>query len=169
MKKKTRQYLGLLAAVLAYYAIHEGAHLLYALCTGTFRQIHFLGLGVQIDVYRERMSDIQLGMFCLAGPVATVLSAWLLTGFSGKIVQAQSKAFRACMYYITIAMLGMDPVYLCLVYKMVGGGDMNGIALLLPEGTVQIVFGGLLLIHGVLFIKWILPKYKKSFERGEVQ
>ena len=29
MKKRIRQYIGLLSAVLAYYAGHEGAHLLY--------------------------------------------------------------------------------------------------------------------------------------------
>lgn len=169
MKKKTRQYLGLLAAVLAYYAIHEGAHLLYALCTGTFRQINFLGLGIQIDVYWEQMTDTQLGMFCLAGSVATLLAAWLLTGFAGKIVQAQSKVLRACMYYITVAMLFVDSVYLSIIYKLVGGGDMNGISLLLPEWNVQMLSGALLLIHVILFIKWILPKYMKSFERGADQ
>lgn len=33
MKKRIRQYIGLLSAVLAYYAVHEGAHLIYALST----------------------------------------------------------------------------------------------------------------------------------------
>ena len=167
MNKKARQYLGLLCAVLAYYAIHEGAHMVFACVTGTFRQINLLGLGIQIDVYREQMTNAQLGLFCLAGPVATVLSAWILTGFTGRIAEAKSKVFRACMYYVTLAMLFADPVYLCLVYKLVGGGDMNGISLLLPEQAVQIFSGGLLLIHGVLFIKWILPKYKEGFERGD--
>ena len=169
MNKKARQYLGLLAAVVAYYAIHEGTHLLYALGTGTFRQINFLGLSIQVDVYRERMTDTQLGLFCLAGPVATLISAWLLTTFTGKIAQGKSKVFRACMYYITIAMLFVDPAYLCFVYKLVGGGDMNGISLLLPEQVVQTVSGALLLIHVGLFIRWIFPKYKRSFERGEGQ
>ena len=40
MNKRTRQYVGLLSAVLAYYIIHEGAHLIYALITGTFKQIN---------------------------------------------------------------------------------------------------------------------------------
>ena len=51
MSKRTRQYLGILAAVVGYYLIHEGAHFLYALLTGVFKQIKFMGLGVQIDVY----------------------------------------------------------------------------------------------------------------------
>ncbi len=31
MSKRARQYIGILAAVAAYYVIHEGAHLIYAL------------------------------------------------------------------------------------------------------------------------------------------
>ena len=34
MSKRTRQYIGILAALAAYCLIHEGAHLLYALLTG---------------------------------------------------------------------------------------------------------------------------------------
>ena len=169
MNKKARQYLGLLCAVLAYYAVHEGAHLMYALSTGIFRQINLLGLGIQIDVYRESMTDGQLTLFCLAGPVATILTAWILTGFAEKIVKIKSKVFRACMYYITLAMLFVDPAYLCAVYKLVGGGDMNGIALLMPEWAVQLVCGALLILHGILFRKWVLQKYKKSFEGSDGQ
>ena len=60
MKKRIRQYTGLLSAVLAYYAVHEGAHLLYALSTGVFRQINFMGIGMQIGIYEEQMSDTRL-------------------------------------------------------------------------------------------------------------
>ena len=58
MSKRTRQYIGILAALAAYYLVHEGAHLLYAVCTGVFKQINFMGLGVQIDVYAERMTNM---------------------------------------------------------------------------------------------------------------
>ena len=166
MNKRVRQYLGLLSAVIAYYLIHEGAHLVYALLTGTFRQINIMGLGVQIDVYAEKMTDMQLGLFCLAGPMATATTAWLLTGFTDMVVQAKSKVFRACMYYITNAMLFLDPAYLCGIYRLGGGGDMNGISLLLPEAAVQVFSGALLIVHVVVFWKRILPQYKKSFERG---
>ncbi len=46
---------------MSYYLIHEGAHFLYAILTGTFRQISFFGIGVQIDIYQERMSDEIIG------------------------------------------------------------------------------------------------------------
>lgn len=58
MSKRTRQYIGILAALAAYYLVHEGAHLLYALLSGVFKQINFMGLGVQIDVYAEHMTNM---------------------------------------------------------------------------------------------------------------
>lgn len=77
MSKRTRQYIGILAALAAYYLVHEGAHLLYALLTGVFRQINFImGLGVQIDVCAERMTDTQLGVFCLVGALATLCAGY---------------------------------------------------------------------------------------------
>ena len=36
MNKKIRQYIGLAVAVLMYYLIHEGAHLVVALAQGVF-------------------------------------------------------------------------------------------------------------------------------------
>ena len=63
MNKRTRQYVGLLSAVLAYYLVHEGAHFVYALSIGVFQRINFLGLGVQVAIYSEGMSNLQLGFF----------------------------------------------------------------------------------------------------------
>ena len=73
MSKRARQYIGILAAGVVYYLVHEGAHLLYALFVGVFKQINFMGIGVQIDVYAGRMSEAQLGVFCLAGAAGNVL------------------------------------------------------------------------------------------------
>ena len=44
MSKRTRQYIGILAAFAAYYLVHEGTHLLYALLTGVFKQIRLIVL-----------------------------------------------------------------------------------------------------------------------------
>ena len=95
-----------------YYIIHEGAHLIYALSVGAFRQINFMGLGVQIGIYEEQMSNLQLGIFCLSGAAATMVTAYVLTLTASQICKADSKIFKACLYYITIAMLLIDPVYL---------------------------------------------------------
>ena len=75
MNKRVRQYVGLLSAVIAYYLLHEGAHLLYALSIGAFKQINLMGLGMQIDIYAEKMTQTQLGVFCLLGSVTTLLTA----------------------------------------------------------------------------------------------
>lgn len=163
MGKRTRQFLGLLSAVAAYYIIHEGAHLLYALLLGVFKGIRFMGIGMQIVVSTERMNDMQLGIFCLVGAVATLIAAGGLVAAAGRICQAKSKVFKACMYYATITMLFADPLYLSLLYRFFGGGDMNGIALLVPEWTARSCFGVLLLVNGFVFWRVVLPKYKKAF------
>ena len=164
MNKRVRQYLGLLSAILAYYIIHEGAHLLYALYIGVFKHINFIGLGIQIDVYAEKMTSTQMGIFCILGSVATALVSYLLVAFTDKIGQNPSKVFKACMYYITLALLFIDPLYLSILCGLFGGGDMNGISLLIPEIAARIVYGVLLLINTIIFLKIILPKYKLSFK-----
>ncbi len=163
MNKRTRQYIGLFSAIAAYYLIHEGAHLLYALAVGTFKDIRFLGLGVQIDIFSQLMTQTQLGIFCLLGSVATTLSACILTILTDRICAVTSKLFKACGYYITIAMLLLDPLYLSLLCGFFGGGDMNGISLLIPEPAARVLYAVQLVINGFLFFKIILPKYTAAF------
>ena len=163
MTKRVRQILGILAALAAYYLIHEGAHLLYASAAGVFRQIRFLGLGVQIDVCRERMTDTQLGLFCLAGALATLCAGYVLTALAGRICRARSRLLRAAFYSITIAFLLLDPLYLSVLCGLFGGGDRNGIALLCPEWVVGCIFGVLFLANALLFWCRVLPLYRASF------
>ena len=169
MSKRTRQYIGILAAVIVYYLVHEGAHLLYALFTGAFRQINLMGLGVQIDVFREHMSDTQLGIFCLVGPLSTFCIAYLLTALAKRVGTVHSKLFRAAVYYTTIALLLINPLYLSILCGLFGGGDMNGISLLLPEWAARAGFGALLIINGLVFWKKVLPVYNRSFSDAQVQ
>lgn len=165
MSKRVRQLVGIFAAIVAYYLIHEGAHLLYAVCAGVFKQINFMGLGVQIDVYAERMTDAQLGIFCLVGALATFCAAYLLAALARSICHTKSKLLRAVLYYITIAFLLLDPLYLSILCGFFGGGDMNGIALLCPEWAARSLFGVLLLANGLVFWKRVLPVYRQSFAR----
>ena len=163
MNKRVRQYVGLLSAILAYYLIHEGTHLIYAIFTGVFNQINFMGLGMQIDIYSEEMTQTQLGVFCLIGSVATLLFAYILIVLIGKIAQKSSKVFKACAYYITIAMLLIDPLYLSVLCGFFGGGDMNGIKLLIPEVAARIIYGIILMTNALVFVKIVLPKYRVAF------
>ena len=120
MHKRIRQYTGLLVAILSYYLIHEGAHFLYAFVTGTFRQVNILGLGVQIDVFRENMTDLQLGLFCLAGSLSTTITACALVLLTDRICAVPSRMLKACMYYTTIGMLLIDPLYLSILCGFFG-------------------------------------------------
>ena len=164
--KRVRQYIGILAAAAAYYSVHEGAHLLCAVLLGAFKQIRFMGIGMQIDVYAERMTDGQMALFCVAGASATLFAGIMLAALAGKISRIKSKLLRAVMYYITIAFLLLDPLYLSILCGFFGGGDMNGIRLIFPEWAVRIAFAGLLIINGWIFWKRVLPVYKESFSNG---
>ena len=164
MNKRVRQYVGLLSAVIAYYLLHEGAHLLYALSIGAFKQINLMGLGMQIDIYAEKMTQTQLGVFCLLGSVTTLLTAYILLALIDKIRGISSKTIKACLYYITIAMLLIDPLYLSILCGFFGGGDMNGIKLLVPEIAARIIYGLVLIVNAWVFVKIVLPKYKLAFE-----
>ena len=167
MDKRVRQYIGLFSAIIAYYVIHEGAHLVYALCGGVFKQINFIGLGIQIDVYAERMTPEQLGIFCFVGSVATAVTGYVLVLLADRIKDLPSKCFKACMYYITIIMLLMDPLYLSVLCGLFGGGDMNGISLLMSEIVARIGYGILLVVNVVVFFKVVLPKYKQGFPEND--
>ena len=96
--KKVRQYFGIFSAVISYYLIHEGAHLVTALLMGVFKEVKFLLLGMQVDVAAERMTDLQMGFFCLAGAVCTGIAAVLLTLLAPKICRIQSKGVKSFFF-----------------------------------------------------------------------
>ena len=122
-----------------------------------------MGLGMQIDIYSEQITQTQLGVFCLLGSVATLLSAYALILLIDRIKQLSSKVVKAALYYITIAMLFVDPVYLSILCGFFGGGDMNGIKLLISEPLARILYAVVLLFNALVFVKIVLPKYKSAF------
>ena len=164
MSKRIRQYFGISAAVIAYYIVHEGAHLITALHFGGFKGINFMGLGMQIDVYAQRMTDTQLGVFCVAGAVSTLFFGWLLIALTKKICKVKSRVFKTIMWYVSLAILLIDPLYLSILCGFFGGGDMNGIKLLVPEVAVRIVFAIIGIIHSIVIWKYLLPEYTKAFQ-----
>ena len=165
--KRVRQYIGILAAAAAYYSVHEGAHLLCAVLLGTFKEIRLMGIGMQIDVYAERMTNGQMTLFCIAGATATLFAGIVLSALAGKICCAKSKLLRAVVYYVTIVLLLLDPLYLSILCGFFGGGDMNGIILFCPEWIARSVFAGVLIVNCWIFWKRIFPVYKESFSNEE--
>jgi len=165
LRKRIRQYIGILAAIATYYLVHEGAHLLTALVYGMFHQVRFLGLGIQVNVYADRMTDIQMGIFCLSGAMATLVFGWLLILSAKKICMTKSKVFKAVMWYVSLAMLLIDPLYLSVLCSFFGGGDMNGIRLIFPEIPVRFLFGATGILHGIVIWKYLLPEYMNAFRQ----
>lgn len=162
-KRNSRKLAAFILVIALYYVIHEGAHLITALVLGSFKQIHFLQLGVQIDTYREKMSDVQTAVFCMAGPGITIILSYVLLFLTGKILESGSLFFRALAYYMTLLFLLNDPFYLSVLYPYVGGGDMNGIKLLVPESAARGAFGILLLIHIIIVIRYLIPVYRRAY------
>lgn len=163
----SRKWFGVLMAVLLYYIVHEGAHLLTALCYGVFDRINFMGIGVQIATHTELMSDMQTAIFCVVGSIASLLAAYMLVWAAKLITKSGSKVLKAVGYYATIALLVLDPLYLAVLYRFVGGGDMNGILLFgLPEIAVELVYGAIGVVNICIIIKYIYPAYKKAFAGG---
>ena len=159
-----RKWSALLIAIIAYFIIHEGSHALAAMAYGAFEKIHLLGLGVQVVAKTELLTDFQVAIFCLVGSLGTLLSAYLLVALTKHIVEASSKLFKAIGYYTTFALLLIEPLYLACLYKVVGGGDMNGILLLgLPEIWLQIIYGAIALFNILLLWRIVYPAYKKAF------
>ena len=94
--KKARQYFSLILSLLVYYILHEGAHFVVASYLCVFKCVRFLGLGIQIDVYSERMTQTEMGIFCVAGSIVTLITSVVLVALTQRICLMKSKtAFPA--------------------------------------------------------------------------
>lgn len=167
--KFARKIIGLLLAIICYYVVHEGAHLIYALCTGTFEEIIFKFPGMQIKARTEALNNVQIFAFCLIGAIASLTVGYILCGAIKGIARLKSNLLRAILYYITIAFLLTDPIYLSILCGFFGGGDMNGISLLIPELIARLIFGMLGLINLYVIIKVVVPSYSKAFKNNILQ
>ena len=95
MTAAVRKTFGLLAGILIYYLIHEGAHLVLAMAFGVFQEVRFLELGVQIAITsREALSDLQFAAFNAAGAGASLAIAYLLVLSAGRINRQGGKSGR---------------------------------------------------------------------------
>lgn len=169
MKSSGRKMFGLLAGILIYYLVHEGAHLVLAVIFGVFEEVRILGLGVQIAITSpEALSDMQFAVFNAAGAAASLTTAYLLTIFARRINRLPGKVLKAVGYYTTILLLLNDPFYLSVLCGFVGGGDMNGIVMFgISEFAVRLAFGLLGLVNLGIVWKYVLPVYRAGFKYGD--
>lgn len=163
--KTLRQYVSVILAAVAYLVVHEGAHYLLALQFDAFKQVNFMGLGVQIDIHKDALSELQFIAFNFAGVLATLTIGYVLVILTNRIVTIKSKAIKSTFYYITIAMLFVDCIYLSVLSNFFGGGDLNGISLFFNSGaTAKFIFGSIGVINFSLFFKFVYPKYVAAYK-----
>lgn len=166
-QKNIRKMLGLLTAIVIYYVVHEGAHVAAALLLG--KQVYGIrivawGLGVQVLADTASGSDMQLVMINIAGVVATLIAGYIMVWSRNRILRSPSKTLRSIAYYTTLVLLCLDPLYLSVLYRFVGGGDMNGILRSgIPELAAVIFFLILLGFNLFVFARVIYPSYKRRF------
>jgi hypothetical protein len=165
-KRNLRKWVALAIAVVCYFLIHEGAHWVYAMSAGVFKQINIISIGIQVEPYTELMSDIQLGIFCLLGPVSTIVVSYVLLALTPRFLAVKSDYARAITYFSTLALLIIDPMYLSILSLFVGGGDMKGLILILPEMAVRVLFGMIAAINIFIVFKIVVPKYRQAFQKG---
>lgn len=164
MPKNIRKWLALIISIVLYYLIHEGSHVIVALYYGVFNKIRFLGLGVQVVTKIEALSDIQKAIFCIIGSISTLIVGYFLVLLTKKILKNKNKLLKAISYYTTIILLILDPLYLSILFKYVGGGDMNGIVLFgLNKVLIELIYFVILILNIIIIIKKIYPQYRKNF------
>ena len=165
--KNLRKWISLFIAIGLYYVVHEGSHAIVAIMYGVFNRIQILGLGVQVVVITELLTNYQLAFFCVIGSVSTLIVGYILVFFTKRIANSNSKYYKAILFYSTFCLLLIDPLYLSIVYRFVGGGDMNGILLYgISEFMVQLVAIIILVTNVCIFLKSVYPLYKISFENS---
>lgn len=166
MISNVRKWISLFIGIIFYYIIHEGSHVIVSLCLGAFEKIKFLGIGMQV-VINDGLSDIGKFIFCISGCVSTLIFGYLLVLLSRKIVSVNNKFIKSICYYSTVIFLFLDPLYLSILYRFFGGGDMNGIILLgFNEIFVEIFFVFIFIVNLFIFINKVYPLYKESFSNG---
>ncbi|MCB6203112.1 hypothetical protein [Extibacter muris] len=63
-----------------------------------------------------------------------------------------------------MVLLLVDALYLLVLYQFVGGGDMNGISLIIPETVTRILFGVIAAANLIIIFKYLLPVYRNAYQ-----
>jgi hypothetical protein len=167
IQKSIKLWTGLFIAIISYYIVHEGVHLLLALLFGVFERIRFVGLwGVQIVTTEGGLAGIKLAVFSGLSSIVTVIIGYILA-FSPSTYKVKNKNILIAIYYITLCFMILDPLYISILSLFIGGGgDLNGIVTGLGTSDIsfRIVFGIISIISIILFKKRVAPKYKEIFK-----
>lgn len=165
MLKSMKQWTGIFIAIICYYIVHEGTHLLLALSFDVFERIRFVGIwGIQI-VTDNGLDGIRLALFNGLSSIVTILIGYILA-LSPIVYKLKSRALLITFYYITLCFMLLDPIYISVLSLFVdGGGDLNGITTGLQTSDIpfRIIFGSIAILNIFLFIKRVSKQYKRIF------
>ncbi len=166
MAKSMKQWTGILIAIISYYVVHEGTHLLLALTFGVFERIRFVGIwGIQIVINVEGLDGIRLALFNGLSSIVTILIGYILA-LSPYIYKLRSRALLIVFYYITLCFMVLDPIYMSVLSLFIGGGgDLNGVVTGLQTSDIpfRIVFGSIAVLNIILFSRRVSKQYKIIF------
>lgn len=168
MNATLRRCFGLLAAILLYYLVHEGAHAAVAHFFGVLQSVRPLGLGMQVVLTDPAaLTPFQFALFNAAGAFCTLLTAYIMVFFAKRLAALSHKAIRAACYYITLLFLLNDPIYLSVLCGFFGGGDMNGIVQFgVSAWAARLFFGLTALVNLALFMRIVYPAYRAGCAAG---
>ncbi len=165
MRRNIKLWIGIIIAIIIYYVVHEGTHLIQAVLTDNFDSIRLVGFaGIEIMI-KEVPTGLLLSLFSGLSNAITVFCGYILVIMIPKILVLSNKMMKVALYYITIILLVLDPVYMSILHQYVGGGDMNGVTkgLGISSLPISIVFGIVAALNIYIIIKKVHPTYKKNF------
>ena len=166
--KNGKLWASLLTAIILYYLVHEGTHLVVALIYGVFENIRLVGIfGIQIVIADGSLNGVSLAIFSGLSIVVTLIVGYLLYFSTPRIVQWKNKVLIVPMYYATLIFMVLDSLYISVLTLFIGGGGaLNGITtgLNAPDIPFRVVFGIISLVNTYLFIKKVSPQYREVFQ-----
>jgi len=165
MKSITKRWLGCISGGIIYLVIHEGTHLVQAVIANNFEYIRIVGIfGIEI-MMKEVPSGIQLALFSGLSGIVTVTVGYVLYFLMPKILEIKKDFIKIILYYSTLVLLILDPIYLSVLHYFVGGGDMNGITkgLGISSLPISIIYGLIAIVNIYLIVKRVYPGYKRNF------
>jgi hypothetical protein len=162
-----KKWLAFLLALLIYFAIHEGAHALFATLFGEYDAFHIRPIGFEVTYQTPVDERYGIHWAFIAGmsTVMTLALGYVLLAFGNQFAGAKNVFLKASFYYTTFLSLLLDPLNLS-IGPFIYGGDATGVAvgLGINRYLIQIVFFLIFLANREIIAQKLLPMYNVRTE-----
>jgi hypothetical protein len=157
-----RRWMAFLVAVVIFFALHEGAHVLTSAIFAEYQAFHVRPLGLEV-VFKTPVSErsgIQWAIISGASNLLTLFTGYAFLMLGGRFAGSRNMFIKGFICYLTLISLLFDPLNLS-IGPFIYGGDANGIAvgLGISRYVVQAVFLVVLLANRELVAQRLLPMY----------